>query len=57
MVDLFATRYNRKLDLFVSPVPDPLALDADALSISWENLWAYAFPLIRSWRQFSRSSG
>lgn len=43
-VDLFATRYNRKLPLFVSPVPDPEALDVDALSISWEGTNAYAFP-------------
>lgn len=44
LVDLFATRYNNKLPLFVSPVPDPRALDTDALSMSWENLMAYAFP-------------
>lgn len=44
MVDLFATRFNKKLDTFVSPVPDPMALDTDALSIPWDNLWAYAYP-------------
>ena len=43
-VDLFATRYNNKLQLFVSPVPDPLALEVDALSIGWEGMDAYAFP-------------
>ena len=43
-VDLFATRYNRKLDVFVSPVPDPWALETDALSIQWDGLWAYAYP-------------
>ena len=44
LVDLFATRHNCKLPIFVSPVPDPQALDTDALSMSWENLTAYAFP-------------
>ena len=41
--DLFATRFNNKLPLFVSPVPDPLASAVDALSGS-EDLNAYAFP-------------
>ncbi|MGW8178030.1 MAG: hypothetical protein ACWGQW_04450, partial [bacterium] len=27
-----------------SPIPDPAALDVDALSISWEGMYAYAFP-------------
>ena len=44
LVDLFATRFNNKLPQFVSPVPDPLAIAVDALSIPWENLDAYAFP-------------
>jgi len=43
-VDLFATRHNNKCQTFVSPVPDPLALDADALSLSWERMSAYAYP-------------
>ena len=44
-VDLFATRFNNKLPQFVSPVPDPQAWAVDALSLSWENLDPYAFPL------------
>ena len=40
---LFATRWNTKLLTLVSLVPDPQALAADALSQSWQNLWAYAF--------------
>jgi len=44
LVDLFATRLNTKLPLFISPVPDPMALDVDALSVSWEGMTAYAFP-------------
>ena len=43
-IDLFATRYNNKCDVFVSPVPDHLALETDAFSISWDGIWAYAFP-------------
>ena len=43
-VDLFATRFNNKLPLFVSPVPDPLATAVDVLSLPWEDLDAYAFP-------------
>ena len=44
MLDLFATRYNHRLPLFVSPVPDPEAWAVDAFSISWTGLPAYAFP-------------
>ena len=43
-IDLFATRFNNKLPLFVSPVPDPLATAVDTLSLPWEDLDAYAFP-------------
>ena len=43
-IDLFATRFNHKLPLFVSPLPDPMATAVDALSLSWENLDADAFP-------------
>jgi hypothetical protein len=43
-IDLFATRHNNKLSLFVSPVPDDLALDVDALMISWNHLYVYAYP-------------
>ena len=43
-IDLFATRFNNKLPLFVSPVPDTLAVAVDALTLPWEDLDAYAFP-------------
>ena len=43
-IDQFATRFNNKVPLFVSPVPDPMATAVDALSLSWEDLDAYAFP-------------
>ena len=32
-IDLFATRFNNKFPLFVSPVPDPLASAVDALNL------------------------
>ncbi len=44
LLDLFATRQNAQLPLFVSPVPDEQAMAVDALSIPWTNLYAYAFP-------------
>ncbi|MCG7867312.1 MAG: reverse transcriptase-like protein [Candidatus Thiodiazotropha taylori] len=43
-LDLFATRFNNLLPLFVSPVPDHRACAVDAMSIDWGNLFAYAFP-------------
>ena len=43
-VDLFATRFNYKLPLYVSPVPDSHALAVDAFSLNWNLLHAYAFP-------------
>ena len=43
-IDLFATRFNNKLPLLVSPIPDPLATAVDALSLPWEDLDTYAFP-------------
>ena len=43
-IDLFATRLNHLLPLFVSPVPDHRACAVDAISLEWKNLFAYAFP-------------
>ena len=39
-VDLFATGFNHKLPLYVSPVPDSHALAVDALSMNWDLLHA-----------------
>jgi len=44
LIDLFATRHNTKLPIFISPVPDERALDVDALSISLEGMEVYAYP-------------
>ena len=43
MVDVFATKMNNKLPLYVSPVPDPNAMAIDALNISWQALDSYAY--------------
>ena len=43
-VDLFATRLNHKVPLYVSLVPDQNAWDIDALNINWAGLTAYAYP-------------
>ena len=44
MVDLFATRFNHRLPIYVSPVPDGLAWAADALTLCWSGMQVYAFP-------------
>ena len=43
-VDLFETRFNHKLPLYVTTVPDNQALAIDELSMNWNFLHAYAFP-------------
>ena len=44
MVDLFATPFNHRLDVNMSPVPDPAAWRVDSLSFSLSNLLSYASP-------------
>jgi hypothetical protein len=46
-IDLFATSLNFKVTTVVSPVPDPRAYAVDAMSLSWEGMFAYAFPPFR----------
>ena len=43
-IDLFATRLNHRLPLYVSPITDQKALSIDALSMDWNRIHAYAFP-------------
>ena len=43
-VDLFATRLNFRLPVYYSPLPDDGALGVDSLSVTWDDLDAYAFP-------------
>ena len=44
MIDLFATHYNNKMDLYVSPIPDQKAWGVDAFSLSWDEVYGYMFP-------------
>ena len=44
LIDLFATKYNHKLPVYFSPVPDNQAQAVDAMSQDWSNLTAYAYP-------------
>ena len=41
--DLFMTRFNQQLLVYILPVPDPQALDIDTLAISWEGLEANTY--------------
>jgi hypothetical protein len=43
-VDLFASAWNRQLDLFVSWKPQLEAMAVDAFSVNWINLKGCAFP-------------
>ena len=43
-IDLFATRLNHRLPLYVSPIPDQKALSIDALTMDWNCIHAYVFP-------------
>ena len=43
-VDLFATRQNTCLPIFVSPIPDVAAMAIDAMSLDWREMWGYAYP-------------
>lgn len=43
-IDLFASRNNKKCELYVSWFRDPGALNSDAFTISWEEYFFYAFP-------------
>ena len=44
MVDLFATKYNTRLPLYVSPVRDPQAWARNAFTIPWNGMTLYAYP-------------
>ena len=43
-IDMFASRLNKQIERFVSWKPDPEAVSIDAFSISWKNMYMYAFP-------------
>ena len=43
-MDLFATRYNTKLQRYVSLFPDEEAVAVNTLTLEWDNKTVYAFP-------------
>lgn len=43
-IDFFATRANKKCEVFCSWHRDPEAIAIDAFTISWKNKYFYAFP-------------
>lgn len=50
-VDLFATSQNFRLQVFVSPFPDPMAIATDAFLFNWNQKELYAFPPMAIIRQ------
>lgn len=46
VIDLFATYQNKQFPVFVSPFQDERAWKIDAMSFQWQNIRAYAFPLV-----------
>ena len=46
VIDLFATSLTARLPVYFSPASDPRAAGTDALLQPWDDLQAYAFPLI-----------
>ena len=45
-IDLFASKKNRQTQIYCSWIQDPQAYAIDALTIPWENMFAYAYPPI-----------
>ena len=43
-IDLFASRTNKKLNVFVSWNPDPDSLAIDSFTLNWSNYFPYCFP-------------
>jgi len=43
-VDLFASRINKRLNVYVAWRPDPHASGVDAFSMSWSGIYGYVFP-------------
>ena len=43
-IDLFASRFNNQLTVFVSYRPDPLAMAVNAFTLDWGKIPFYAFP-------------
>ena len=46
LIDLFASERNHQTEVFCTWFPSHRAFATDALSITWENMFAYAYPPI-----------
>ncbi|CAG2229302.1 unnamed protein product [Mytilus edulis] len=46
-VDLFATSLNYKVQVFMSPVPDPKAYEVNCMSVPCYGMFVYAFPPVQ----------
>ena len=44
MVDLFATKFNHRLPIYVSPMKDNAAWGRNAFAMTWNNIDGYAYP-------------
>ncbi len=44
LVDMFATKDNCKMSLYVSPIPDSQAVGVDALAMDWKGQHMYMYP-------------
>ena len=42
-IDLFASRLNHKLNLYVSWIPDPFCTEVDAFTVDWHSHYPYIF--------------
>ena len=57
VINVFASRFNYKLKLFVAFKPDPEVRAINAFSVSWSNSSFYAFlPLAHSAQSFTKNS-
>ena len=60
-IDLFASRLNCQLPLYVSWKPDPGAIHVDAFSMPWNNKYVYMFPpfclISRSLQKLEKDKG
>ena len=43
-IDLFATRLNHRLPMYVSPIPNDKALAIDTLTMNWNGIHGYVLP-------------
>lgn len=52
MINLFASKWNHKAQIFCSWIPDQKAVAINALSIFWDKMIGYAYPQYVLFRKF-----